>query len=114
LIGTHLRHALFARIANDEERGGPFVPIWCLAYEHAEDPKLRSFEDAITQQTREHLIAGMIAGAKKLYGILREDRKSRLDNPIAVSSKVKVDRNDPCPCGSRKKFKHCCGRMTVH
>ena len=20
-------------------------------------------------------------------------------------------RNDPCPCGSRKKFKHCCGRL---
>src|SRR5437763_17049087 len=20
----------------------------------------------------------------------------------------KVSRNDPCPCGSRKKFKHCC------
>jgi len=22
----------------------------------------------------------------------------------------KVGRNDPCPCGSGKKFKHCCGR----
>ena len=21
----------------------------------------------------------------------------------------KVNRNDPCPCGSKKKFKHCCG-----
>ena len=23
---------------------------------------------------------------------------------------VKVGRNDPCPCGSGKKYKHCCGR----
>ena len=23
---------------------------------------------------------------------------------------VKVGRNDPCPCGSGKKFKKCCGR----
>ena len=23
----------------------------------------------------------------------------------------KVGRNDPCPCGSGKKFKNCCGRM---
>ena len=23
---------------------------------------------------------------------------------------VKVGRNDPCPCGSGKKFKQCCGR----
>ncbi|RKY68261.1 MAG: hypothetical protein DRP97_06500 [Candidatus Latescibacterota bacterium] len=21
-----------------------------------------------------------------------------------------VGRNDPCPCGSGRKFKHCCGR----
>jgi|GEM_PF-3911910 len=23
----------------------------------------------------------------------------------------KIGRNDPCPCGSGKKFKHCCGKM---
>ncbi len=22
----------------------------------------------------------------------------------------KVARNDPCPCGSGKKYKHCCGK----
>ncbi|WP_418450642.1 SEC-C metal-binding domain-containing protein [Blautia sp.] len=21
-----------------------------------------------------------------------------------------MSRNDPCPCGSGKKYKHCCGR----
>ena len=26
-----------------------------------------------------------------------------------VSTKIKVGRNDPCPCGSGKKFKRCCG-----
>lgn len=27
----------------------------------------------------------------------------------------KVGRNDPCPCGSGKKFKQCCGKArTVH
>jgi len=25
----------------------------------------------------------------------------------------KVGRNDPCPCGSGKKFKKCCGRATL-
>jgi len=29
--------------------------------------------------------------------------------PIRVTQKV--GRNAPCPCGSGKKFKHCCGRM---
>lgn len=30
--------------------------------------------------------------------------------PETVDSKEKVGRNDPCPCGSKKKFKKCCGR----
>jgi preprotein translocase subunit SecA len=28
----------------------------------------------------------------------------------APSHKAKVGRNDPCPCGSGKKYKHCCGK----
>jgi len=27
-----------------------------------------------------------------------------------VGRTAKVGRNDPCPCGSRKKFKQCCGK----
>ncbi|WP_350668813.1 SEC-C metal-binding domain-containing protein, partial [Pseudoalteromonas sp. 69-MNA-CIBAN-0232] len=26
-------------------------------------------------------------------------------------SEPKVGRNDPCPCGSGQKFKHCCGKL---
>ncbi|HCW04544.1 MAG TPA: hypothetical protein DGK91_08455 [Clostridium sp.] len=29
--------------------------------------------------------------------------------PIKVDQKI--GRNDPCPCGSGKKYKNCCGRM---
>ncbi|WP_211365126.1 SEC-C metal-binding domain-containing protein [Rhodovulum strictum] len=28
--------------------------------------------------------------------------------------RAKVGRNDPCPCGSGRKFKKCCGQETVH
>ncbi|GHV72760.1 hypothetical protein AGMMS49940_00620 [Spirochaetia bacterium] len=37
--------------------------------------------------------------------------------PPAVSSPVnkkKIGRNDPCPCGSGKKYKHCCLNKTVN
>jgi preprotein translocase subunit SecA len=27
-----------------------------------------------------------------------------------VREEPKVGRNDPCPCGSGKKYKKCCGR----
>ena len=34
-----------------------------------------------------------------------------LDDPMQpFISPKKVGRNDPCPCGSGKKYKHCCGR----
>ena len=29
----------------------------------------------------------------------------------ASNSRIKVGRNDPCTCGSGKKYKHCCGRL---
>ena len=31
-------------------------------------------------------------------------------NQPRASGKKKIGRNDPCPCGSGKKYKHCCGR----
>ncbi len=30
--------------------------------------------------------------------------------PKPITVKTKVGRNDPCPCGSGKKYKNCCGR----
>ena len=39
---------------------------------------------------------------KELY---REQKKSG-----TVVKEKKVGRNEPCPCGSGKKYKHCCGR----
>ncbi len=32
------------------------------------------------------------------------------DTPRTVTKKKKIGRNDPCPCGSGKKYKNCCGR----
>jgi uncharacterized protein YchJ len=36
-------------------------------------------------------------------------QKSQAAKP-AQSNQNKVGRNEPCPCGSGKKFKHCCGK----
>jgi len=30
--------------------------------------------------------------------------------PAPVRAQLKVGRNDPCPCGSGRKYKQCCGR----
>jgi hypothetical protein len=36
------------------------------------------------------------------------DEQTILDNSVPVSSLPTVGRNDPCPCGSGKKYKKCC------
>ena len=46
--------------------------------------------------------------------IFTEDKKKELYMEQKKSGTVvkakKVGRNDPCPCGSGKKYKHCCGK----
>ena len=32
------------------------------------------------------------------------------NKPVRKNSKAQVGRNDPCPCGSGKKYKNCCGK----
>ena len=50
----------------------------------------------------------------------QEERKDLIENrgdegpkkkkPVVKKAEDKVGRNDPCPCGSGKKYKHCCGK----
>jgi len=42
----------------------------------------------------------------ELSGIMRERDKNIVKLPISL--KQKIGRNDPCPCGSGKKYKKCC------
>jgi len=48
--------------------------------------------------------------------IKEENGEAKLQQEIAaakkkaVGSNLKVGRNDPCPCGSGLKYKHCCGK----
>jgi uncharacterized protein len=42
--------------------------------------------------------------------------KARRETPQTITREAeKVGRNDPCPCGSGKKYKNCCGKEpTIH
>jgi SWIM/SEC-C metal-binding protein len=40
------------------------------------------------------------------------DLEKALNPPVPVQSE-KIGRNDPCPCGSGKKYKKCCGASGV-
>jgi preprotein translocase subunit SecA len=43
-------------------------------------------------------------------GVAKEAPKKKEPVPVAKKAGHKVGRNDPCPCGSGKKYKHCCGK----
>ncbi len=43
-------------------------------------------------------------------GVQQEDEGARRGKQQPVRAEKKVGRNDPCPCGSGKKYKHCCGK----
>jgi len=57
----------------------------------------------------EALLAGIqhdVAHSIYRVGIAKEAPKKKEAVPVGK----KVGRNDPCPCGSGKKYKHCCGK----
>jgi uncharacterized protein YchJ len=43
-----------------------------------------------------------------LYNL--QNNKKMLNEKESIRTEPKVGRNDPCPCGSGKKYKKCCGR----
>lgn len=52
-----------------------------------------------------------IAEADRLYGTdYNIYLKEEVGQVYSMATKRKIGRNEPCPCGSGKKYKHCCGK----
>lgn len=51
------------------------------------------------------------AAANDKGGDMVKEATEAMSKPKPVQKGPKVGRNDPCPCGSGKKYKQCCGRM---
>ena len=86
-----------------------------LYHEHDGDPKMRP--KPISPEQRENVIAHMAAGLVGAYRYFRSQREAYAHTTFAPETRrngSKVGRNDPCPCGSGKKYKKCCGAATVN
>ena len=110
--GTKLAPDGWSRIFQDDREGhvltipiaaGEVDPSW---------PK-----EPLTAETSDELLRDMFAGAARAYRYFKEDRlahaqaaaqRAQRSSPYERTS-PKVGRNDPCPCGSSKKYKRCCG-----
>ena len=116
LSGTELRKDIWSEMFEDEERGGSIVPIFGLAFENHSDPELRPFKEPVDDEKREELLIGAAAGVMRMHQDFLSRRGSyKPQSKTYVRPYRKTGRNEPCPCGSDRKFKVCCGReSTLH
>jgi len=72
----------------------------------------RLIDDAIAETSGWYLWGGEVAKARAEAGANRSSaRNPKASEPRYAEprSGPKIGRNDPCPCGSGRKFKKCCG-----
>ncbi|MEO9149920.1 MAG: UPF0149 family protein [Burkholderiaceae bacterium] len=110
-IGT--RPYGWRELIDSDEFGGPMLPIMMLAHENDPDPEMRP--NPILPEKRDDLLQEMIAGLTRIYRYFEPHRRSGAHAPLRRAG-PKVGRNDPCPCGSGKKYKFCCAATapTLH
>lgn len=58
----------------------------------------------------EKLMAKQQANHESIGGMGNDEQSANSQQPV-VRTQAKVGRNDPCPCGSGKKYKHCHGAV---
>jgi len=112
--GMDMRHDGWATLVNDDENGGCLIPVMMLYHENDEDPGLRP--KPIAPEKREDLILHMGVGLVGAYRYFRrrETHKQKTVTPRPGRTTSKARSNDPCPCGSGKKYKKCCGALKVN
>ncbi len=71
--------------------------------------------DAIEEQRRQSEAAQVRTYSHEETNALAEEKADEVDGQAVepfVRDGAKVGRNDPCPCGSGKKYKHCHGQLS--
>ncbi|MBB6054365.1 preprotein translocase subunit SecA [Tolumonas osonensis] len=71
--------------------------------------------DAIEEQRRQSEAAQTRTYSHEESNALAEEKEAEVDGQAVepfVRDGAKVGRNDPCPCGSGKKYKHCHGQLS--
>ncbi|CAE10337.1 preprotein translocase subunit SecA [Wolinella succinogenes] len=63
-----------------------------------------------TKEEQEERQRAQEAAMQRLLSEMNAEANANLQFSHQPQSEVKVSRNDPCPCGSGKKYKNCCGQ----
>jgi preprotein translocase subunit SecA len=73
-----------------------------------EDTMRLVYSVSIRSNLERRAVGNITAGKENIRGIGGTTNKEGTKTPIKVDKKV--GRNEPCPCGSGKKYKNCCGK----
>lgn len=78
-------------------------------------PNLKPTDQALreTREQRQQLAQQLTANLAPIYAFWAPQRQQKVDE-YATEAKGKPGRNELCFCGSGKKFKKCCGSVTLH
>ncbi|MBQ9189165.1 MAG: preprotein translocase subunit SecA [Clostridia bacterium] len=73
--------------------------------------------DQMVGEIRENAVRNLLHVAVRKAPVVRQQVAKPVETPSEYGNKptvkpkrLKIGRNDPCPCGSGKKYKNCCGK----
>ncbi len=115
LQGVNLCRNDWQSLFNDENGIRALRPIILLGEDDLSEEEIALTE---TPKQREALTIEIPASISWIYQFWLPYRHAMAERALAKAaerSQPKIGRNDPCPCGSGKKIKKCCGTtLTLH
>jgi uncharacterized protein len=117
LQAVMLRMDAWSRLIKSKRDGRILFPIFALCGDENGESLLGirpEDEDRVMEEVTELIPACVTA----IAAYWREQGSKQISMPLMSGPtpsppriSTKVGRNEPCPCGSRKKFKKCCGKQ---
>lgn len=101
-------------IFEDEDRMSMLLPVLALAHEHDRDEEMRTWKTPPGDELRKTVLAGLAVATQEIYDYFLRRRAGKVAERGITGQAGKMGRNDPCYCGSGKKYKRCCGNVTVN
>jgi uncharacterized protein len=100
----------------DSDQGREWLePIRLMGADDLPEEVLASLDTPLKRETLTKQISASVAAIYRFWLPHRQAVQERTLATTIQRAEPKVGRNDPCPCGSGKKFKKCCGAAaTLH
>lgn len=111
--GIELRKDDWKQFLDDPKCVEMLYPIYLLGADKVTEKEELLVE---TPAQREELTRQIPASVAAIYRYWSPHRKDRFEHTMTSTfqrEQPKTGRNDPCPCGSGKKFKKCCGAAKI-